>query len=126
MEISIKILSSDQEYSIEQTKSLTQFLRDAVTSDLQLELERREQNRDEAGTGEIIGIVAAILGAPAVVELAKALRVWVTQRQKIKKATQKEMKIELKNKLGEQIKISVKNYDDSEEEVIDKITKFLG
>ena len=119
----LKIRVLAQEDSSKEAKNLKNWLENDEDLDYQkINQERAELKEDEAG-GVMEATLAVILGAPAVVQLVKALQTWFTQKGQTKRG--EEITVELEKPDGTKLKVNAKQLNDQSAELIKELSSIL-
>ena len=123
MEFKINILSDDQEFALQQTKNLKNWLEDDEELDnVKVNQGRQQLAEDDAGGG-LISILQVIVGA-ALEPIAKTIQVWMQERTK---RSSSEFSIELESPDGKKFKINSKNIGNDEKAFVTEIiSRFEG
>ena len=123
MEFKINIVSDDEDFSLQQTKNLKNWIEDDEELDnIKVNQGRKKLAEDDAGGG-LISILQVIAGA-ALEPIAKTIQVWMQERTKRSTA---EFSIELESPDGKKFKIKSKNIGDSEKAFVSEIiNRFEG
>lgn len=113
---------ADQESSKE-AKNLKNWLENDEDLDYQkINQERSPLKKDEAG-GAMEATLAVVLGAPAVVQLVKALQTWFNQRGQTKRG--EEISVELEKPDGTKLKVNAKQLNDQSADLIKELSSIL-
>ena len=111
------------EESSNEAKNLKNWLENDEDFDYQkINQERAELKDDEAG-GMMEATLAVVLGAPAVVQLVKALQTWFTQKGQTKRG--EEITVELEKPDGTKLKVNAKQLNDQSAELIRELSSIL-
>ena len=123
MEFKINIVSDDEDFSLQQSKNLKNWIEDDEDLDtIKVKQERKELEEDDAGGG-LLSILQIVAGA-ALEPIAKTIQVWMQERTKRSTA---EFSIELESPDGKKFKIKSKNIGDSEKAFVSEIiNRFEG
>ncbi len=121
--LKIHVLANEESESNKQAKNLKNWLE----NDEDLEYQKITQQRaalknDEAG-GMIEPILAVVLGAPAVVQLVKALQTWFTQRGETQRG--EEISVELETADGRKLKVNAKQLNEQSADLIKELSSLL-
>ncbi|AFM03010.1 hypothetical protein Fleli_0543 [Bernardetia litoralis DSM 6794] len=112
----LKIHVLADEESSKEAKNLKNWLENDEDLDYQkIKQERAELKEDEAG-GVMEATLAVVLGAPAVVQLVKALQTWFTQKEQTKRG--EEITVEFEKSDGTKFKVNAKQLNDQSAELI--------
>ena len=104
------------EESSKEAKNLKNWLENDEDLDYQkINQERAELKEDEAG-GAMEATLAVVLGAPAVVQLVKALQTWFTQKGQTKRG--EEITVEFEKADGTKFKVNAKQLNDQSADLI--------
>jgi hypothetical protein len=119
--LKIHILANED--SNKEAKNLKNWLENDEDLEYQkITQERAELKDDEAG-GMIEPILAVVLGAPAVVQLVKALQTWFTQKGETKRG--EEISVELETADGRKLKVNAKQLNEQSAELIRELSSLL-
>lgn len=119
--IKIHILADEE--SSKEAKNLKNWLENDEDFDYQkINQERTALKEDEAG-GMMEATLAVVLGAPAVVQLVKALQTWFTQKGQTKRG--EEITVELEKPDGTKLKVNAKQLNDQSAELIRELSSLL-
>ncbi|WP_338764253.1 hypothetical protein WAF17_21345 [Bernardetia sp. ABR2-2B] len=119
----LKIHVLADEESSKEAKNLKNWLENDEDLDYQkINQERAALKEDEAG-GAMEATLAVVLGAPAVVQLVKALQTWFTQKGQTKRG--EEITVELEKPDGTKLKVNAKQLDDQSAELIRDLSSLL-
>lgn len=119
----LKIHVSADEESSKEAKSLKNWLENDDDLDYQkISQERAVLKEDEAG-GAMEATLAVVLGAPAVVQLVKALQTWFNQRGQTKRG--EEITVELEKPDGTKLKVNAKQLNDQSADLIRDLSDIL-
>lgn len=123
MEFNINILADNEDFALQQTKNLKNWIEDDEDLDsIKVNQGRKELAEDDAGGG-LISILQVMAGA-ALEPIAKTIQVWMQERTKRSTA---EFSIELESPDGKKFKIKSKNIGDSEKAFVSEIiNRFEG
>src|SRR5210317_1258266 len=123
MEFNINIVSEDENFSLQQTKNLKNWIEDdEELDDVKVKQGRKELESDDAGGG-LISILQVAVGA-ALEPIAKTIQVWMQERTKRSTA---EFSVELESPDGKKFKIQSKNIGDNEKAFVSEIiSRFEG
>lgn len=118
----LKIHVLADEESSKEAKNLKNWLENDEDLDYQkIKQERAELKEDEAG-GVMEATLAVVLGAPAVVQLVKALQTWFTQKEQTKRG--EEITVEFEKSDGTKFKVNAKQLNDQSAELIRELAPF--
>ncbi len=119
--LKIHVLANEE--SSQEAKNLKNWLENDEDFDYQkINQERTELKDDEAG-GMMEATLAVVLGAPAVVQLVKALQTWFTQKGQTKRG--EEITVELEKPDGTKLKVNAKQLNDQSAELIRELSSLL-
>jgi len=119
--LKIHVLANEE--SIQEAKNLKNWLENDEDFDYQkITQERAELKNDEAG-GMIEPVLALVLGAPAVVQLVKALQTWFNQKEQTKRG--EEITIEVEKPDGTKMKVTAKQLNEQSAELIRELSTLL-
>lgn len=119
----LKIHVLADEESSKEAKNLKNWLENDEDLDYQtINQERAELKDDEAG-GAMEATLAVVLGAPAVVQLVKALQTWFTQKGQTKRG--EEITVELEKPDGTKLKVNAKQLNEQSAELIRELSSLL-
>ncbi|PIY08225.1 MAG: hypothetical protein COZ18_13385 [Flexibacter sp. CG_4_10_14_3_um_filter_32_15] len=119
----LKIHVLADEDSSKEAKNLKNWLENDEDLDYQkINQERAELKDDEAG-GVMEATLAVVLGAPAVVQLVKALQTWFVQKGQTKRG--EEITVELEKPDGTKLKVNAKQLNDQSAELIRELSSLL-
>ena len=119
----LKIHVSADEQSSKEAKNLKNWLENDEDFDYQqISQERAALKEDEAG-GAMEATLAVVLGAPAVVQLVKALQTWFNQRGQTKRG--EEITVELEKPDGTKLKVNAKQLNDQSADLIRDLSDIL-
>ncbi len=119
----LKIHVLANEDSNKEAKNLKNWLENDEDLDYQkINQERAALNEDEAG-GMIEPILAVVLGAPAVVQLVKALQTWFTQKGETQRG--EEISVEIEKPDGTKLKVNAKQLNEQSAELIRDLSSLL-
>jgi hypothetical protein len=119
--LKIHVLANEE--SSQEAKNLKNWLENDEDLDYQkITQERAELKEDEAG-GLMEGTLIAVLGAPAVVQLVKALQTWFTQKGENKRG--EEISVELETADGRKLKVNAKQLNEQSAELIKELSSLL-
>ncbi len=123
MEFKINIQSDDQDFALQQTKNLKNWLEDDEDLDnVKVNQGRKELAEDDAGGG-LLSILQVIAGA-ALEPIAKTIQVWMQERTK---RSTSEFSVELESPDGKKFKINSKNIGNDEKAFVNEIiSRFEG
>jgi hypothetical protein len=123
MEFKINILAEDEDFALQQSKNLKNWIEDdEELESINVKQERKELEEDDAGGG-LLSILQVIAGA-ALEPIAKTIQVWMQERTKRSTA---EFSIELESPDGKKFKINSKNIGDDEKAFVSEIiNRFEG
>lgn len=123
MEFNINIVSEDENFSLQQTKNLKNWIEDDEELDqIKVKQGRKELEADDAGGG-LMAILQVAVGA-ALEPIAKTIQVWMQERTKRSTA---EFSVELESPDGKKFKIQSKNIGDNEKAFVSEIiSRFEG
>ena len=123
MEFKINIVSDDEDFSLQQTKNLKNWIEDDDEIDeIKVKQGRKELEDDDAGGG-LLSILQVMAGA-ALEPIAKTIQVWMQERTKRSTA---EFSVELESPDGKKFKIKSKNIGNSEKAFVSEImNRFEG
>jgi ferric-dicitrate binding protein FerR (iron transport regulator) len=119
--LKIHVLANEE--SSKEAKNLKNWLENDEDFDYQkINQERAELKDDEAG-GVMEATLAVVLGAPAVVQLVKALQTWFTQKGQTKRG--EEITVELEKPDGTKLKVNAKQLNEQSAELIRELSSLL-
>lgn len=119
----LKIHVLADENSSQEAKSLKNWLENDDDFDYEkITQQRAELKEDEAG-GVMEATLIAVLGAPAVVQLVKALQTWFNQKGQTKRG--EEITVELEKPDGTKLKVNAKQLNDQSAELIRELSSLL-
>ncbi|WP_375560043.1 hypothetical protein ACE193_20345 [Bernardetia sp. OM2101] len=119
----LKIHVLADEESSKEAKNLKNWLENDEDLDYQkINQERAALKEDEAG-GVMEATLAVVLGAPAVVQLVKALQTWFTQKGQTKRG--EEITVELEKPDGTKLKVNAKQLNDQSADLIRELSSLL-
>ena len=119
--LKIHVLADEQ--SSQEAKSLKNWLENDEDFDYQkINQERAALKEDEAG-GAMEATLAVVLGAPAVVQMVKALQTWFNQRGQTKRG--EEITVELEKPDGTKLKVNAKQLNDQSADLIRDLSDIL-
>lgn len=123
MEFNINIVSEDEDFALQQTKNLKNWIEDdEELDDVKVKQGRKELESDDAGGG-LLSILQVAVGA-ALEPIAKTIQVWMQERTK---RTTAEFSVELESPDGKKFKIQSKNIGDNEKAFVSEIiSRFEG
>jgi hypothetical protein len=123
MEFKINILAEDEDFALQQSKNLKNWIEDdEELESINVKQERKELEEDDAGGG-LLSILQVVAGA-ALEPIAKTIQVWMQERTKRSTA---EFSIELESPDGKKFKINSKNIGDDEKAFVSEIiNRFEG
>ena len=64
--------------------------------------------------------------APVAIEIIKAIAAWLTTKENDNKARSANLKVKIKNKVGEEVEFDASNFSESETELIKKFAESLA
>ncbi len=115
----LKIHVLADEESSKEAKNLKHWLENDEDLDYQkIKQERAALKEDEAG-GVMEGTLALVLGAPAVVQLVKALQTWFTQKEQTKRG--EEITVEFEKSDGTKFKVNAKQLNEQSADLIKEL-----
>ncbi|MEJ2596007.1 MAG: hypothetical protein P8100_12995 [bacterium] len=123
MEFKINIVSDDQDFALQQTKNLKNWIEDdEEIEQVKVNQARKELEEDDAGGG-LLSILQVIAGA-ALEPIAKTIQVWMQERTK---RSTSEFSVELESPDGKKFKINSKNIGNDEKAFVNEIiSRFEG
>jgi hypothetical protein len=123
MDLKISILSDDDEFALQQSKNLKNWIEDDEDLEsVKVKQERKELEADDAGGG-LMSILQVVVGA-ALEPIAKTIQVWM--QEKTKRSTA-EFSVEMESPDGKKFKINSKNIGDNEKAFVTEIiNRFEG
>ena len=123
MEFKINIISEDDDFALQQTKNLKNWIEDDEDLErVKVKQGRKELEADDAGGG-LLSILQVVAGA-ALEPIAKTIQVWM--QEKTKRATA-EFSVEMESPDGKKFKINSKNIGDDEKAFVTELmNRFEG
>lgn len=123
MEFKINIVSEDENFAIQQSQNLKNWIEnDEDLESVRVTQERKELEADDAGGG-LLAMLQVVAGA-ALEPVAKTIQVWL--EEKTKRSTT-EFSVELEDPSGKKFKINSRNIGESDKAFVSEIVaRFEG
>ena len=123
MDFKINVISDDEEFALQQSKNLKNWIEDDEDLEsVKVNQERKQLEEDDAGGG-LLSILQVVAGA-ALEPIAKTIQVWMQERTKRSVA---EFSVELESPDGKKFKINSKNIGESDKAFVSEIiNRFEG
>lgn len=119
MEFKIKVISEDEDFALQQSQNLKDWIEDDEDlSSVRVDQEREEIREGEAG-GELLSIIKVIAGA-ALEPLANTIQKWFEEKTR---RTVTDFSLELESPSGENYTINWKNFKEGDKDVIIEVLK---
>lgn len=122
-ELTIVFDSEDGEAALKQTGFMKAYLDDISDHNIETNQLRKEIGPGEAG-GALLPILTVI--APVAIELIKALASWLVSKESDKQAKASNLKVKVRNKMGDEVEFDATNFSESESELIKKFSESLA